>query len=193
MPLCGHRSLYKTHFFTKGVEDKEVIADSINYLYMFFDTVFMMMIARNKEYSDILNAVRGKKVAVWTCNTCAKLCNGMGGMEAAYTLAESLRADGVDVKSLGSVSAGCLMSKVMPKANEMRDSADVVISLTCDVGVTCAIKAFRKDVLAPFVTLGLGYADENGNMTIISGIGVHAPVNLEEFAKGKGMVVKPLI
>ncbi|MDR2866725.1 MAG: hypothetical protein LBV13_04930 [Methanomassiliicoccaceae archaeon] len=153
----------------------------------------MMMIARSTEYDDILDAVRGRKVAVWACNTCAKLCNGIGGQDAAGRLAGRLEDDGVEVTSVSSTSAACLMQKVMPKADEVSGNADVIISLTCDIGVVCAARAFEKDVLAPFITLGFGYLDGDGVPMMISGDGVSSPMPLEDLAKEKGMAVRPLV
>ena len=153
----------------------------------------MMMIARNTDYGDVLDAVKGKKVSIWTCNTCAKLCNGIGGQEAADRLAERLRSDGITVSSSVSVSAACMMSKVRPKAAEVSKDADVIISLTCDIGVICASDAFEKEVLAPLVTLGYGFADCDGSPMIILGPDVPVPATLEEVAKGRGMTAAPLV
>ncbi|MDR0779015.1 MAG: hypothetical protein LBE48_06245 [Methanomassiliicoccaceae archaeon] len=153
----------------------------------------MMMIARNTDYDDILNAVKGRKVTVWSCNTCAKLCNGVGGNQAADKLADKLRADGVDVVSSVSVSAACLMSKVTPKASDIADLTDVVISLTCDIGVVCAARAFKKDVLAPLTTIGFGYVDDDGSLIVKHSEDVQVPATLNDVAKEKGMSSTPLV
>jgi len=152
----------------------------------------MMMIARSAEYKDVLKTVKGRKVSVWTCNTCAKLCNGVGGREAADRLAEKLRSDGVNVTSSASVSAACLMSKVNAKAADVTD-ADVIISLTCDVGVACAARAFRKDIVAPLITLGSGFVDADGTLIVTSCDGAKVPAALKDAAKEKGMSVSPLV
>jgi hypothetical protein len=153
----------------------------------------MMMIARNMDYNDILNAVKGRKVVIWTCNTCARLCNGIGGQQAADRLTDKLRSDGVDVKASLSASAACLMSKVTPKTEGISEDADVVISLTCDIGVTCAAKAFKKDVLAPLVMLGFGYVDDDGSLIVTYCHDVQVPAALDDVAKCKGMTVTPLV
>jgi len=152
----------------------------------------MMMIVRNAEYKDVLNSVKGRKVSVWTCSTCARMCNGVGGQQAAERLAIKLKEDGVDVKNSMSVSAACLMPKVNAKAEEMSKDIDVIISLTCDVGVTCAARAFRKDVIAPLMTLGSGYIDEDGTLIVTSCHDAELPAPLNGVAEKKGMSVTPL-
>jgi hypothetical protein len=145
------------------------------------------------DYDDVLNAVRGRGVSVWTCNTCSKLCNNMGGQGSAERLADRLKDDGVNVVSVNSVSAACLMSKVIPKAEDVSKNADVVISLTCDIGVTCAAKAFKKDILAPLVTLGYGYMDDDGSLLVLSSPFADAPSALERIIKDKGLSADPLV
>ncbi|MCL1905090.1 MAG: hypothetical protein FWG19_03085 [Methanomassiliicoccaceae archaeon] len=153
----------------------------------------MMMILRNMEYEDLLNTVRGRNVVIWTCNTCARICNGIGGKESAARLAAKLKEDGVNVLSSMSTSAGCLMSKVTYKAPDIPDDADVIISLTCDVGVTCASKAFRKDVVAPFATVGTGFVDDDGTLVVTSSSGAETNETLGDIAKKKGMSTVPLV
>lgn len=150
-----------------------------------------MMIARTAGYDEILAQVKGRTVAVWTCNTCARLCNGMGGNEAADRLADKLRADGVRVSASVSTSAACLMSKVNVRIPEIPDGTDVVISMTCDIGVLCAYDAFDADVISPFVTIGTGFIDSDGEPMVMHG---HDDTEtLEEAAGKKGMTASPLI
>jgi len=153
----------------------------------------MMMILRDTDYNDLLDAVKGRNVIIWTCNTCARICNGIGGREAADRLAAKLREDGVNVLSSMSTSAGCLMSKVRSKAPDIPADADVIISLTCDTGVSCASKAFGKDVLAPFATVGTGYLDDDGTLIVTSSFGTETNETLSEIAKKKGMSTAPLV
>lgn len=128
----------------------------------------MMVMRRNADYEDLLPELRGKKVAIWTCNTCARLCNGLGGQKSAEALAEKLIADGIEVTGVLSTSASCFMSKVDSKYDEeIIGNCDVVLSLTCDVGSFCAEEMFGKPVFNPIDTLGPGYLDVNG-MPILS-------------------------
>jgi len=57
----------------------------------------MIILEKDMRPSEILDKVCGRKVSVWTCNTCARLCNGMGGDEAAERLCAYLRDNGVPV------------------------------------------------------------------------------------------------
>ena len=148
-----------------------------------------MMILRGMGYGDVLNVVKGKNILVFTCNTCAKLCS-VGGQDAADRLSEKLRKDGTKVSSAVSVSAACLMSKVVRKAAEIPEDTDVIVSLTCDIGVACVSKAFGKDVLAPLTTVGCGYVDADGSLTVLTEAGRYDP--LEKAAEDRGLGTDPL-
>ncbi|MCL2786301.1 MAG: hypothetical protein FWD81_03665 [Methanomassiliicoccaceae archaeon] len=152
----------------------------------------MMMILRSLGYDDVLRASEGRRVSVWTCNTCAKLC-GVGGQTAADKLAEKLKKDGVNVTSCVSVSAACITAKVIRAAAEIPVGTDMVIALTCDIGVTTASDVFKKDVLAPLATVGFGFADENGSPMVTSCHGSQTPVPLSKIAAERGMYTDPLV
>ena len=122
----------------------------------------MLIMERGLQYPEILWRVKGKRVAVWTCNTCARLCNGIGGQASAERMAESLRKDGVEVTCVLSTSASCLMAKVKERDCGEISSSDVILALTCDMGSRNASAVFGKDVINPLVTLGPGYLDEGG-------------------------------
>lgn len=118
----------------------------------------MLIFIRDREYPELLDSVKGKKVVVWTCNTCARLCNGIGGADAAGRLAAALGRDGIDVIGVRSVSASCLEDKVCARLEkEPVDDADVLISLACDSGSYCASQISGKHVINPLITLGRGY------------------------------------
>lgn len=121
----------------------------------------MMIMAREGTYEDLAERLSGRRVIVWTCNTCARLCNGIGGREAAGRLAEGLSEKGVDVVGVMSTSVSCMMSKVLPLADGAPE-ADVVLALTCDMGARCAGEAFGCEVLNPLITFGPGYLDAEG-------------------------------
>lgn len=122
----------------------------------------MMIMRRSVDYTELLGQLRGKKVAIWTCDTCARLCNGIGGKASATALMERLVSDGIEVTGVLSTSASCIMSKVSSKYDpEVIDGCDVILALTCDVGSMCAEIAFDKDSLNPIETLGPGCLDDN--------------------------------
>ena len=129
----------------------------------------MLMIARDRDYPELLEELRGKKVVIWTCNTCARLCNGMGGDEAAEKMAASLRRDGIDVKGVLSTSASCLRGKVRKSEDRsILDEADILLTMTCYIGSSNAGAIFKKDTLNPFVTLGPGYVEEDRSLYVYS-------------------------
>lgn len=152
----------------------------------------MMMVARSMGYSDVLNAVKGRNVSVWTCNTCARMCNGIGGKQAADRLADKLREDGVNVTATASASAACLMQKVYVNKEAM-DGADVVISLTCDTGAVCASRAFKKDVLMPLVTLGHGFVDGDGSLFVTLSTSPRTAASFGDAAKEEKAATDPLV
>ena len=117
----------------------------------------MMLMARDREYGDLLPELEGKMVLIWTCNTCARLC-GVGGSEAASRLADRLRGDGIDVVGTAHTSASCLVPKVVSGMRDVPDH-DIILSLTCDVGSTLAGEVSGSTVLNPMITFGAGYAD----------------------------------
>jgi len=123
------------------------------------------MIARDRDYPELLEELRGKKVVIWTCNTCARLCNGMGGDEAAEKMAASLRRDGIDVKGVLSTSASCLRGKVRKSEDRsILDEADILLTMTCYIGSSNAGAIFKKDTLNP----PPGYVEEDRSLYVYS-------------------------
>jgi hypothetical protein len=122
----------------------------------------MLMVARDRPYSELRDFLKGKKVAIWTCNTCARLCFDIGGEVAAERLASALKNDGVEVLGVLHTGASCIEKKVREKYDEeMIGRADVVLSLTCNIGALCAKRAFGKEIFNPIATLGAGFVGEN--------------------------------
>lgn len=148
--------------------------------------------ARDREYGDLLDSVSGKAAVVWTCNTCARLCRGMGGKEAAEALALRLSSDGVDVRGTVSSSACCLMSKALAMAESVPGDATVV-ALCCDMGARNAAEATGLPVINPVVTFGPGYLDADGNpraASVVCGT-VVVDESLEDAAARSGCSVGP--
>lgn len=121
----------------------------------------MMAMVRDRGYDDLLPMLRGRRVLLWTCDTCARLC-GVGGREAAEALASRLSSDGVEVTGVASSGACCLMGRSRAMA-EGRRGHDLVLALCCDVGARNAGAATGSEVLNPVVTLGPGLLDEDGS------------------------------
>lgn len=122
----------------------------------------MMIIRRGMDYPELRDSLRGKRVAIWTCNTCARLCNGIGGSESAERLASKLRNDGVSAMCVISIPASCIMPKVAEKTDDaVLGMCDVILALSCDVGADCMARCTGKEVSNPIETLGPGYLDGN--------------------------------
>ena len=130
----------------------------------------MLIVSRNVDYPELLDMLRGKKVAIWTCNTCARLCNNIGGTESSEKLAEKLRSDGVEVTSVVSTSAACLEKKVIDKKAEiLAGNPDIILSMTCCAGDANAKKVFGKDTINPIITHGFGILTEDGTPVLMDG------------------------
>ena len=154
----------------------------------------MTVMARDREYPQLLEDVRGRRVLVWTCNTCARLCN-VGGREAGDRLAERLAADGVDVAGCVCSSAACFMSKADRMASEAPGDYDLVLVLTCDMGARNAAEATGREVLNPVVTFGTGYLDREGRnrlATVVCGRTVYDE-DAEAVAERNGCHMSPFV
>ena len=130
----------------------------------------MLIVSRSVDYSELLDMLRGKKVAIWTCNTCARLCNNIGGTESSERLAEKLRKDGIAITGVVSTSAACLEKKVIDKKSEiLTGSPDIILSMTCCAGDANAKKVFGKDTINPIITHGFGILAEDGTPILMDG------------------------
>ena len=153
----------------------------------------MMVMARDTDYPGLLEQVRGRRVLIWTCSTCARLCNGLGGQDAADRLAEALRGDGVDVVGTACVSASCITSKV--EKNMPEGDYDTVVSLTCDMGASCAGDVSGMPVLNPVITFGPGYRASDGTVRLRSLVcgNVVKDEPVEDVAERTGAVAGPYV
>lgn len=137
----------------------------------------MMIVARDRDYPELLEALRGRKVGIWACNTCARLCNGVGGRDSADALAAKLAEDGVEVVSVGHTSASCIDSKVEAGRDAMlAGGPDVIVALTCSIGARRAESSFGVKCLNPVETLGCGYFPKDGGPVLTDG-GRDVPVS----------------
>lgn len=124
----------------------------------------MMMVYRCWDYAELLERMVGKRPLIWTCNTCARLCNGAGGREAAERLAEALRGDGVDVFGVAWTSAACLGEKVVRDLPQ--GDYDCILTLTCDQGSHLVSEVSGKDVEGGLCTYGPGYMTADGRLFV---------------------------
>lgn len=156
----------------------------------------MMVMARDGDYEGVLEDLVGRSVLVWTCNTCARLCGGLGGREAAERLAERLVADGVDVRGVVSTGASCLVPKVESAAEGIADRGfDAVLVLNCDLGALCVGRVLGKEVINPVITFGPGYLDDGGVPRLCSVVCGRTVMDesLDEVAGRMGAGVGPFV
>lgn len=137
----------------------------------------MLIMTRDMDYPELMGALEGKKAAIWTCNTCARLCNGIGGTESSERLASRLREDGIGIQGVYSTSASCIESRVMSRKSDVTaGEPDAILCLTCSVGAHCAEKVFGIDCINPIRTLGYGILSEDGT-PILFGADGYVPVS----------------
>ena len=130
----------------------------------------MLVMSRSMDYPELLGMLRGKRVAIWTCNTCARLCNNIGGTESCERLAEKLAEDGVTVTKVVSTSAACLEDKVLGKRDEiLSGQPDIVLSMTCCAGDSNARKVFGMETINPITTHGFGILAADGTPVLMDG------------------------
>lgn len=130
----------------------------------------MLIMSRSVDYPELLGVLKGKRVAIWTCNTCARLCNNIGGTESCERLAKKLSEDGVKVTKVVSTSAACLEDKVIGKKDEILfDDPDIILSMTCCAGDSNAKKVFGIETINPIITHGFGILTEDGTPVLMDG------------------------
>jgi hypothetical protein len=151
----------------------------------------MIMVARDRTYSELKVQLEGKKVVIWTCNTCARLCNGIGGDEAALNLRTALEHDGIEVFGILSTSAACLKSKVRKAEDRsVLNKGDILLSLTCDMGSLCAEEIFQMKAINPLISIGYGYVEEDRSLTVIA---EGEQRDLRKEAESRGFYLDPFI
>lgn len=154
----------------------------------------MTVMARDRDYAQLLEDVRGRRVLVWTCNTCARMCN-IGGKDAGDRLAAKLAEDGVEVAGCVASSAPCYMTKADRMAASVEGDYDLVVAVNCDMGARNAAEATGREVLNPVVTFGTGYLDRNGRnrlATIVCGKTVYDE-DAEDVAERNGCHMSPFV
>lgn len=149
----------------------------------------MQIMLRDREYPALLEELRGKKVLVWSCNTCARLCD-VGGTRNAEALAAKLKGDGIDVVGAAATGASCIASNIRKCQDGKEKECDVIVSLTCDIGSALVSRVFGKPSLNPVRTLGTGYRDDDKVYFVFSRDG-KGDVSLDSESLRLGLPVGP--
>ena len=126
--------------------------------------------ARRYTYEDLKSKLMpGERILVLSCDSCAKLNNGLGGGEGAEKLARKLRDDGFDVIHQELLNVACSPGELKERLTGMKvrklfEGADVIIPLSCSAGIERVKEAVPKlRILRVTETLGLGtYSPETG-------------------------------
>ena len=140
----------------------------------------MQLMLRDRDLAQLVSDLRGKKVMIWTCNTCARLCD-VGGSSNAQRLATALRSEGIEVTSVASAKASCIATSVRDNGGKQSEACDIVLVLACDTARIVAGEVFARPCLNPVVTVGPGYISESGTPVSSEGMGrVLETVSAEE-------------
>ncbi len=155
----------------------------------------MIIAGRNRDYKELSESLRNKKILLLTCNTCVRLCGELGGKKSADKLSDKLSEDGFEVIDVIDVSAACIASTVLKKLTpDKMDDSDVILSLTCPLGAACVASISGMDVFNPLEMIGIGYLDEDGFPIVISSscdFSEEAPA--DEMAKDSGLKLSPFV
>ncbi len=150
---------------------------------------------RNRDYKELSESLRNKKVLLLTCNTCVRLCGEVGGRKSADRLSDKLSKDNVDVIDVIDVSAACIASTVLKKLTpEKMDESDMILSLTCPLGAACVASVSGMDILNPVEMIGIGYLDEDGVPIVVSNsCDFTEETPAVEMAKDSGLKLTPFV
>lgn len=129
----------------------------------------MIASLRTMTYEELKGLIgKNDRIAVWSCDTCAKASHGFGGDESMRDLAATLRADGFDVRKEELMTASCYYDGIRARkeqwiASGEYDDVDVIIPLACQEARVAMSQLFPdKKIVDDSRTAGLGVLDESG-------------------------------
>ena len=137
----------------------------------FEDNKKFMIITESKPFGVIkgkLDELKPNKIAVISCNSCAKLC-GTGGDAGLIKMVSKLKEAGFNVSYSVVVPIMCNMSIEGQTLNKERvNDADVIIVLGCAAGELILKKMFpNKKIISALDTIGLGAIGENHDLFLV--------------------------
>lgn len=127
----------------------------------------MQVMVFDGGFPGIIGTLRGKKVLVWTCDTCARMC-GVGGTGRAGEAADFLKNAGIDVVGTISQKAVCVSAGSDAEALSGTDGFDIVLMLACGVASRVAETLTGKQTVNPVTVLGPGYRDGNRRIFLVT-------------------------
>lgn len=129
----------------------------------------MIASLRTMTYEDLKGLIgKDDRIAVWSCDTCAKASHGFGGDESMKELASTLRADGFDVRKEELMTASCYYDGIRARkeqwiASGEYDDIDIIVPLACQEARVAMAQLFPdKRIIDDSRTAGLGVLDESG-------------------------------
>ena len=129
----------------------------------------MIASLRTMTYDELKGLIeKGARIAVWSCNTCAKASHGFGGGESMKELASRLRSDGFDVRKEELMPASCYYDGIRVRkekwvADGEYDEIDVIIPLACQEARAAMTELFPdKKIVDDSRTAGLGVLNDSG-------------------------------
>jgi hypothetical protein len=137
----------------------------------------MIMTLRTLDYEGLKASLpEDARLLIWSCNTCARMCGGLGGKCSTESLANMLESDGRTVIGREVLTASCFLSAVRkrlerPEFREMVERATHVIPLTCSTGAALLLKEMpHLQMIDVGRTIGLGYLSESRGPVLTSSL-----------------------
>jgi len=125
---------------------------------------------RLSEYEELRGKLQpDERIVILSCDSCAKLNNGLGGEQGVKSLTDKLIEDGFNVIHRELLNVACSPDELKKRLNDMKtrkliEEADVIIPLSCSAGIERVEESMPKlRILRVTETLGLGmYSPETG-------------------------------
>ena len=130
-----------------------------------------MIITEKKPFGMIkekLDEMNPKKIAVISCNACARIC-GVGGSKGLKELENELSRCGYEIfysKIIPMMCNYCIEKRLIDF--EKIKSSDIIISLGCKAGTFILKKMFpNKIIIEALDTKGLGAIGKNNELFLV--------------------------
>jgi hypothetical protein len=135
------------------------------------------MTLRTLDYEGLKASLpEDARLLIWSCNTCARMCGGLGGRVSTESLVDMLEKDGMTVIGSEVLTASCFLSAVRkrlerPEFRKMVEEATHVIPLTCSTGAALLLKEMpHLKMVDAGRTIGLGYLSESRGPVLTSSV-----------------------
>jgi len=107
----------------------------------------MTIITTKKPFEEVIGAIKNfNKITIVSCGSCAAMCQ-TGGTEGAEEMAKKLEEQGFKIKTVIVPEEVCdnrVMLKDFRKIDEDLNDTDVILTLSCGLGVASIIQTLEK-------------------------------------------------